>query len=110
MDHNGDIALPGTPPLKKRRENSAEFDIDDVLDKLLAVRKRHPAGQHVHLDPETVQHLCAKARDVFVEQPMLLELEAPLKLCGDVHGQYHDLLRIFEHSGYPPHANYLFLG
>ena len=31
-------------------------------------------------------------------------------LIGDVHGQYYDLLRIFEYGGFPPEANYLFLG
>ena len=31
-------------------------------------------------------------------------------LLGDVHGQYYDLLRIFEYGGFPPEANYLFLG
>ena len=33
-----------------------------------------------------------------------------LILIGDVHGQYYDLLRIFEYGGFPPEANYLFLG
>merc|ERR1712217_668143 len=47
---------------------------------------------------------------VFMDQPILLEVEAPLNLCGDVHGQYHDLLRIFEHGGWPPTSSYLFLG
>ncbi|CAF4338374.1 unnamed protein product, partial [Adineta steineri] len=49
-------------------------------------------------------------RELFLEQPVLLELDVPVKICGDIHGQYVDLLRIFECSGYPPESNYLFLG
>lgn len=41
---------------------------------------------------------------------MLLELESPVNIVGDIHGQFDDLLRHFDKLGYPPEANYLFLG
>lgn len=41
---------------------------------------------------------------------MLLELGAPVNVIGDIHGQYEDLLRHFDNCGYPPKANYIFLG
>ena len=47
---------------------------------------------------------------IFKSQPILLELEPPLKICGDVHGQFYDLLRLFSFGGFPPQSNYLFLG
>lgn len=46
----------------------------------------------------------------FLSQPMLLEVEPPIYVCGDIHGQYHDLLQLFKSGGYPPTEKYLFLG
>jgi len=87
-----------------------EADVDSMLDRLWSVKKRHPGGQFVQFSQDEMYALCHKAREVFMEQPMLLELEAPLALCGDVHGQYHDLLRIFDSAKLPPITDYLFLG
>lgn len=62
------------------------------------------------LSETEVRWLCQTAKEVFLSQPILLELESPIKICGDIHGQYYDLLRLFEYGGYPPESNYLFLG
>lgn len=67
-------------------------------------------GKQVQMTEAEVRGLCQKSREIFLQQPILLELEAPLIICGDIHGQYTDLLRLFEYGGFPPAANYLFLG
>lgn len=73
------------------------------------VRDARP-GKQVNLEENEIKYLCERSREIFLEQPILLELEAPIKVCGDIHGQYYDLLRLFEYGGFPPEANYLFLG
>ncbi|KAL9320416.1 hypothetical protein ACSQ67_012255 [Phaseolus vulgaris] len=82
--------------------------LDDIINRLLEVRTR--PGKQVQLSESEIRQLCVVSRDIFLQQPNLLELEAPIKICGDVHGQYSDLLRLFEYGGLPPEANYLFLG
>ncbi|QQP36949.1 Serine/threonine-protein phosphatase [Caligus rogercresseyi] len=75
----------------------------------LPVRGSRP-GRNVQLSESEIKGLCLRSREIFLSQPILLELEAPLKICGDIHGQYYDLLRLFEYGGFPPESNYLFLG
>ena len=51
-----------------------------------------------------------RVKAILLAQPMLLEVQAPIKLVGDIHGQFKDLIRIFEKCGYPDQHSYLFLG
>ncbi|GAB4813685.1 hypothetical protein N2152v2_000731 [Parachlorella kessleri] len=83
--------------------------LDDIIDRLLDARQSRP-GKQVQLSEQEIRQLCLTAKEIFMSQPNLLELEAPIKICGDIHGQYSDLLRLFEYGGFPPEANYLFLG
>mmetsp|Transcript_14345 Transcript_14345/g.54078 ORF Transcript_14345/g.54078 Transcript_14345/m.54078 type:complete len:291 (-) Transcript_14345:318-1190(-) len=54
--------------------------------------------------------ICQDAREIFMREPPLLEVSAPMKIAGDVHGQYSDVLRLFRAGGLPPDQKYLFMG
>jgi serine/threonine-protein phosphatase PP1 catalytic subunit len=83
--------------------------IDGIISNLISA-KNSKAGTAVALSQTDCIQLCEQARSILLGQPMLLELGAPIKICGDIHGQFNDLLRLFEYGGFPPESNYLFLG
>ncbi|OMP06117.1 hypothetical protein COLO4_08353 [Corchorus olitorius] len=123
--------------------------LDDIIRRLVDAKNGRTTKQ-VQLTEAEIKQLCVASKEIFLSQPNLLELEAPIKICGaigciftdyclydsnifliklwvlyegfkitsvlsildrgDVHGQFSDLLRLFEYGGYPPAANYLFLG
>lgn len=85
-------------------------DVDSIINRLSALREQQGTKKVANLNENEITSLCASARSIFLGQPVLLELEAPLKICGDIHGQFADLLRIFDLVGYPSQRNFLFLG
>ena len=80
--------------------------IDKIIIKLVKKRKKKTKI----LTEQEIQLLCKKCKKIFAEQDVLLNLSSPIKVCGDIHGQYYDLLRLFGFGGYPPNSSYLFLG
>lgn len=129
-------SLSDTPPLKNlppileegvkksRSRSETDVDIDAIIERLLQTGTQSPSGSVVvnskssprssreefFVSPREIALICAKSREVFLSQPSLLRLSAPVKVVGDLHGQFNDLLRIMKLSGLPPNANYLFLG
>lgn len=54
--------------------------------------------------------LCAQARDILVEESNVQRVDSPVTICGDIHGQFYDLMELFRVGGACPDTNYLFLG
>jgi len=92
------------------KEKLKQFDVDDMIQRLLDVGYTGKVSKSLCLKNTEITAICLAARDVFLSQPTLVELSPPVKIVGDVHGQYSDLIRLFEMCGFPPAANYLFLG
>lgn len=86
------------------------IDLDDMISRLLDAGYSTKVTKTVCLKNAEITAICSAARELFLSQPALLELSAPVKIVGDVHGQYTDLIRLFEMCGFPPASNYLFLG
>ena len=87
----------------------AELDLDNLAARLLNVGS---VGGRLTtcVNDQKLQTLCFKAKQVFSTQSSLMEIQPPVIACGDIHGQYSDLLCIFDKNGFPPEVNYLFLG
>ncbi|KAJ6494234.1 Metallo-dependent phosphatase-like protein [Mycena sanguinolenta] len=62
------------------------------------------------LSEEQALYIIEKANDILRTEPNMLALDGPVTICGDIHGQYYDLMKLFEIGGNPADTPYLFLG
>jgi len=86
------------------------LNLDSIIERLVAVKTARP-GTCVPITDKEAAALVAATEEVVSSQPVLLQLEAPIQIIGDIHGQYSDLLRMLDFCGLPGNgAKYLFLG
>ncbi|KAI8522783.1 hypothetical protein RHMOL_Rhmol13G0023500 [Rhododendron molle] len=88
-----------------------------IISNLLRPRNwKAPGNRRFFLDSYEVGELCYAAEQIFMHEPTVLQLKAPVKVFGDLHGQFGDLMRLFDEYGFPSSAgdityiDYLFLG
>ena len=106
----GSEGLPSVVGNGSGKDRLKSLDVDDMIQRLLDVGYTGKISKSLCLKNAEIAGICQTAREVFLNQPTLVELSPPVKIVGDVHGQYSDLIRLFEMCGFPPAANYLFLG
>ena len=105
-----EVVISSSPRLGFGSSSIKTLDIDEMITRLLDAAYSAKVTKAVCLKNAEIIAICNAIREVFLSQPALIELSAPVKIVGDVHGQYTDLIRLFEMCGFPPEANFLFLG
>ncbi|CAL1388946.1 unnamed protein product [Linum trigynum] len=108
-----------TPNPAKRfmRQRSPQGLHKKVISTLLRPRNwKAPTNRRFFMDSYEIGELCYAAEQIFMHEPTVLQLKAPVKVFGDLHGQFGDLMRLFDEYGFPSTAgdityiDYLFLG
>lgn len=84
----------------------------EMVERLKAAGQPNKQGLSKVLTLDEVEWLLDRASALFLREASLLEADPPLTICGDTHGQFSDVLRIFNTYGWPDTGKhrYLFLG
>ena len=123
FENEGRRVSYGTPEsaTAARKLLDRQMSINSVPKKVIAhlLKPRGwkpPVRRQFFLDCNEIADLCDSAERIFASEPTVLQLKAPIKIFGDLHGQFGDLMRLFDEYGSPSTAgdisyiDYLFLG
>jgi len=99
--------VPSVPlPPNKRLDICDLYDGTSINTEIL----RDHLRQEGRLSEELALKIIRDGTEVLKKEPNVLNVDSPVTVCGDVHGQFFDLLKLFEVGGPPDTTNYLFLG
>ncbi|KAM0823924.1 hypothetical protein ACQ4PT_070544 [Festuca glaucescens] len=123
FENEGRRVIYGTPEnaTAARKLLDRQMSINSVPKKVIAslLKPRGwkpPVRRQFFLDCNEIADLCDSAERIFSSEPSVIKLKAPIKIFGDLHGQFGDLMRLFDEYGSPSTAgdiayiDYLFLG
>lgn len=80
---------------------AASINLDECIEHLY---KKELLAESV------IEAICAKTKELLMQESNVVHIAAPVTVVGDIHGQFFDMLEIFKIGGFCPDTNYLFLG
>uniref|UniRef100_A0A0G4IC55 Serine/threonine-protein phosphatase n=1 Tax=Chromera velia CCMP2878 TaxID=1169474 RepID=A0A0G4IC55_9ALVE len=83
--------------------DSCESELDRWIEGL-----RKPAPEY--LTERDLKRVCESVKTILIEENNVQHVSSPVVICGDIHGQYFDLLELFHIGGQVPKSKYVFMG
>ncbi|KAK0552571.1 sporulation-induced protein [Tilletia horrida] len=80
---------------------SGKYDPDQWIEQLRQCR---------YLPEPDIMALCDAVKSLLMEESNIQPVSSPVTVCGDIHGQFYDLLELFRVGGQPPDTAYIFMG
>lgn len=83
---------------------------DEDLKSIMLSILQNP--MEVAISPDEAEYICGRVTQILLKEPTVLEIDPPINICGDIHGQIGDLISIFDqrNCGFGPDTKFLFLG
>ena len=91
-------------------------EIDSWLETLFQCKQldeeviRKLCDKVIKLFSYTLTHVPFQAKEILIQESNVQPVQCPVTICGDIHGQFHDLIELFKIGGDIPDTNYLFMG
>lgn len=79
---------------------SDTYDADKWIEQLRACQ---------HLPESDMKKLCDRVRNLLLEESNIQPVSSPVTICGDIHGQFWDLLELLRKGGEVPQTSYIFM-
>ncbi|KAL6737401.1 hypothetical protein Aduo_011047 [Ancylostoma duodenale] len=118
--NNSQAAAKDTKQYTERVVKSVQYPVSDRLNVDQVFDRRTGKPRHDvlrdyfikegRIEEDAAIRIIQECTALFRQEKTMLDIEAPVTVCGDIHGQFYDLMKLFEVGGSPATTKYLFLG